>query len=292
MLASIIIRTYNEAKHLPQLLEKIETQQCSVTHEVIIVDSGSTDQTLTVADTFNTQIVHINKNEFSFGKSLNTGCDIASGNYLVFISGHCIPKNNEWLDQLIRPLNSSEIVYSYGRHIGNDTSRFSECRLFKKYYPEYSAIPQDGFFCNNANAALKKEIWEQHSFNESLTGLEDMELGLRLKNLNYQLAYVAEAPVYHLHNESWHQVRMRYEREAIALRHIMPDVYIRLSDFFRFYISAALMDSGVALNKKQFWRQVGGILSFRLMQYWGSYRGNHSHRKISARLREDYFYPK
>ena len=33
-----------------------------------------------------------------------------------------------------------------------------------------------------------------------------------------KVAYVASAPVYHIHNESWKQVKTRYEREAYALQ--------------------------------------------------------------------------
>lgn len=293
MLASIVIRTYNEAKHLPDLLQKIAMQkQCEIGCEVIVVDSGSTDETLAIAKRFNARIVHIKKEEFTFGKSLNYGCDAATGDYLVFISGHCIPENEDWLEQLVKPLKDDDIAYTYGRQIGKGESRFSECQLFKKYFPEVSSIPQKSFFCNNANAALKKEIWIRYPFDEALTGLEDMDLGRRLIKAGLLLAYVAEAPVYHLHDESWHKVRMRFQREAIALRHIMPEVYVRPADFLRFYLSALLMDAGAALKGRMFWRRIGEIALFRLMQYWGSYRGNHEHRKLSERLREEYFYPK
>ncbi len=293
MLASIVIRTFNEAQHLSDLLQMITAQkQRKTEYETVIVDSGSTDNTLAIAENFNARIVSINKDEFTFGRSLNYGCKMARGDYLVFVSGHCIPKNDDWLEQLLMPLRNNDIAYSYGRQIGKGESRYSECQLFRKYFPEVSLIPQKGFFCNNANAALKKEVWRKHSFNEELTGLEDMDLGRRLVNAGYGLAYVAEAPVYHLHDESWHKVRMRFQREAVALRHIMPEVHVLLADFFRFYTSAVLMDAGAALKEGVFWKRIREIVLFRLMQYWGSYRGNHEHRKLSERLREAYFYPK
>jgi len=291
--ASIIIRTFNEARHLPDLLRRISSQSSGgLETETIIVDSGSTDDTLNIAKGFDTRIVDIDKSEFTFGRSLNVGCEAATGDYLVFVSGHCIPKNDGWLENLVAPLNGSDVAYTYGRQIGNGESRFSECQLFKKYYPEISAIPQDGFFCNNANAALKREVWKRYSFDESLTGLEDMELGRRLVDAGHRLGYVADAPVYHIHDESWHKVRMRFEREAVALRHIMPEVHVRFTDFLRFYMSAVLIDAGAALTDRRFLSHIGEILLFRLMQYWGVYRGNNEHRKISAQLREDYFYPK
>lgn len=159
MLASIIIRTYNEARHLPELLQNItEQQQRTVEHEIIIVDSGSTDETLAIAKKFNTKIINIEKETFTFGKSLNYGCRVASGEYLAFISGHCVPKNKNWLEQLVEPLLHEDVAYTYGRQLGNDTSQFSECQIFNKYFPKTSSIPQDGFFCNNANAALKKRF--------------------------------------------------------------------------------------------------------------------------------------
>ena len=293
MFASIVIRTYNEAKHLPELLQSISSQtQERIKQETIIVDSGSDDGTLDIARQFDTKIVNISKEEFSFGRSLNIGCERAAGAYLVFISGHCVPTDEEWLERLVEPLQRNDVVYTYGRQIGSGESRYSECQLFKRYFPEISAIPQEGFFCNNANAAIQKDVWKQNPFDETLTGLEDMELARRLVNAGHSLGYVAEAPVYHFHDESWHKVRMRYEREAVALRHIMPEVHVRFTDFLRFYTSSVLMDAGAALKERLFWPRIGEILLFRLMQYWGGYRGNREHRKMSARLREEYFYPR
>ncbi len=292
MHASIIIRTYNEAKHLPSLLQSISEQRCDFEYEIIVVDSGSEDQTLSIAKGFDTNIITISKEDFTFGRSLNLGCEKALGDYLVFISGHCIPQNSSWLRHLVSPLSHKEIAYCYGRQVGNEESRFSECQIFRKYYPEESKIPQKGFFCNNANAAIKRKIWKRYRFNENLTGLEDMELAKRLYEANYKTAYVAEASVLHLHNESWHKVRMRYQREAVALRNIMPDVYIRFTDFIRFYISAIFIDSYMAMKEKKLSRNLKEIIIYRLMQYWGSYRGNHEYKKLSSKLREEYFYPK
>jgi glycosyltransferase involved in cell wall biosynthesis len=293
MLASIIVRTYNEEKHLPDLLEKIRKQTMNGEElEIIVVDSGSTDTTLDIAQRFRANIIHIEKDDFSFGRSLNVGCDAAQGDYLVFVSGHCIPQNDHWLLNLLNPLIDNKAAYVYGRQVGNGECRFSERQLFQKYFPETSKIPQEGFFCNNANAAITRAFWQENRFDEALTGLEDMELAKRLVAKGHVIGYVADAPVFHLHDESWHRVRMRYQREAIALRTIMPEVHIRLADFLRFYVSAVLLDCGSALRERELLKRFKEIVLFRCMQYWGSYRGNHEHRKLSARLREQYFYPK
>lgn len=294
MKASIVIRTLNESKHLPELLEGIRTQDTDgLDTEVVVVDSGSTDGTLDIARSYAATIVHIERRDFSFGRSLNLGCRASTGEYLVFISGHCIPVETHWLRELLEPLRSGAAVYSYGRQVGGESSRFSEKQLFRKYFPEVSRIPQtDSIFVNNANSALVKSIWEEHPFDEELTGLEDMELAKRLVSKGYRIAYVASAPVYHLHDESWGQVRRRYERESIALQSIMPEVHLRVSDVFRYYVSAVLLDTGAAFEERQRPSIFRDILLFRLMQFWGSYRGNHEHRRLSRAMKDKYFYPR
>lgn len=290
---SVVIRTLNEVRHLGALLESIGSQiYVGGRVEVIVVDSGSTDGTIEIAREFKATLVHIAKEDFSFGRSLNMGCTAATGQALLFISGHCIPVGTDWITELVRPLGQTDIVYSYGRQVGNETSRFSEKQIFAKYFPKNSNIPQEGFFINNANSALLKRMWEDHPFDEQLTGLEDMHLARQLIQLGYRCAYVAEAPVYHLHNESWRQVRRRFEREAIALQHIMPEVHVTFADFVRYVTSAILFDFGAALQQKRLLRSAGEIILYRLMQFWGSYRGNHIHRNVSRRRKEAYFYPR
>ena len=51
---SIIIRTYNEEKYLPYLLNSIRTQSFYDQTETIVVDSGSTDSTLAIANDYET----------------------------------------------------------------------------------------------------------------------------------------------------------------------------------------------------------------------------------------------
>lgn len=293
MLVSIIIRTYNESHYLPELLASIARQQGHWSGlETVIVDSGSTDRTVAIAESYGCRVTRIGKEEFTFGRSLNRGCIFSRGDILVFVSGHCVPDGVHWLSRLIEPLVEEKAVYSYGRQLGRDTTRFSEYQVFNKYYPENSSIPQEGFFCNNANAALLRSVWDAHRFDEDLTGLEDMHLAKTLAGLHYEIAYVADARVFHIHNESWKSIRIRYERESFALQNIMPEVHLGLLDAIRYFFAAVAHDLRVAADKQVVRRELRGILLFRLMQYRGTYRGNHRHRKLSARKKEAYFYPK
>ena len=55
---------------------------------------------------------------------------------------------------------------------------------------------------------------------------------------------------------------------------------------------AVLLDLGSALQRKMLRRLAGEIFMYRLMQFWGAYRGNHMHRRLSRARKEQYFYPK
>ena len=71
---------------------------------------------------------------------MNVGCKFCSGDFLIFISGHCIPVNKYWLQELCNPLINSELDYVYGKQQGRDTTKFSEELLFEKFYPNYPKI--------------------------------------------------------------------------------------------------------------------------------------------------------
>lgn len=294
---SVIIRTLNEEKYLDTLLSLIKNQNIdfnegSVNIEVVVVDSGSTDSTLIIASKHEAKIAHIDKNDFSFGRSLNLGCSSSKGEILVFISGHCLPINSYWLQELCMPLIKGDAEFVYGRQFGGPGTKFSEAQIFSKYFSSESNIPQNGYYCNNANSAIIRCVWDKYRFNESLTGLEDMEIAKRISCDGGRVGYVSEAGVFHLHNETWGQVQKRFEREALALREIMPEVHFNLIDFAHYYFTSVFCDL-IALNKVGLTlKNIKEILIYRFRQYLGSYIGNHEHRVLSAQQKKKYFYPK
>ena len=97
-LVSIIIRTKNEEKWISSCLRSVFKQDYK-NIEVIIVDNESEDNTIAKAQNFPVKLIKIK--DFFPGKAINKGIRASSGEYIVCLSGHCIPVNNRWLSNLV-----------------------------------------------------------------------------------------------------------------------------------------------------------------------------------------------
>jgi glycosyltransferase involved in cell wall biosynthesis len=287
---SIVIRCYNEEKHIGRLLSGI-MQQTLEDVEIILVDSGSTDATLEIARRFPVQVVHIRKEEFSFGRSLNMGCEAARGDLLVFASAHVYPVYQDWLAQILMPFDDDRVALVYGKQRGAETTKYSEHRVFAKWFPEMSDFRQKQPFCNNANTAIRRKLWEQYAYDEILTGLEDLAWAKHIIEQGYHLAYNADAEIIHVHDETFAQVYNRYRREAIAFKHIYPTAKFTLWDFMRLFLVNMLNDYSHAVRDSVFMRELSGIPRFRWNQFLGTYHGYREHRPITRQLHQTFYYP-
>jgi len=213
---SIIIRTLNEEKHLGNILNALKNQGYQ-DYEIIIVDSGSTDRTLEIAKKFSVQIIKIESRDFTFGYALNVGCKASRGKYLVFASAHVLPVNSQWLSNLIAPFKNSKVAMVYGKQIGDSNSKFSERMDLRRLFRD-SAIDSLATldYANNANSAIRSDLWKKNMFDEYLFGLEDIDWARAVIKMGYLIHYEPTAVVYHIHEEEWYQVFNRYRREAIS----------------------------------------------------------------------------
>jgi rhamnosyltransferase len=290
MRISVVIRARNEEKYIDRLLYGI-TQQTVKNVEIILVDSGSTDNTLAIASQYPVNVVHIQPENFTFGRSLNMGIDASSGEAIVIISAHCYPVYPDWLEQLVKPLENEDVAISYGKQRGGSTNHFSEHQFFSKYFPENSVLQQGHPYSHNANAAIKKHLWKQNPYNENLTGLEDLAWSSWAMESGYTIAYVAEAEIIHLHDETASQVFNRYKREAVAMKQILPNSKFSLLKFIKFWLKNTLSDMNQARHKRSLAKNWWPIIWFRFMQFWGTYRGFHYSGKIDAQLHRAFYYP-
>lgn len=287
---TIIIRCFNEEKHIARTLTGISRQTLNDT-EIILVDSGSTDATLSIAAKFGVKIVYISPEEFSFGRALNRGCQESSGEILVFISAHCYPVYPDWLERLVEPLKDPAVALSFGRQIGDESTQFSEKQIFSLWFPGTSDYARKEPFCNNANAAIRRTLWEQYPFNEDLTGLEDIAWAKQVQEKGFKVAYNADAVIVHVHNETAEQIRNRYRREAIALKKIFPGESFTFWDFLHLFGRNILSDFRTAARERCFMGNIRKIVTFRYMQFMGTYRGFSSHEQVTPQLKRTFYYP-
>lgn len=287
---SIVIRCYNEGQHIGRLLSGI-MQQTVKDVEIILVDSGSEDATLSIVSQFPVKVVHISPEDFSFGRALNKGCEAAFGKFLVFISAHCYPVYNDWLEQILAPFTDPQVSLVYGKQRGNEITQFHEHQIFASWFPDKSNLRQDQPFCNNANCAIRRDIWEQIPYDEELTGLEDLDWAKKAREMGYHIAYSAEAGIIHVHEESPLRVYNRYRREAIALKQIFPHERFTLWDFIRLSAINISADCYKALKEHVLCRNLKSIILYRYMQFWGTHRGFTQRDIVSRKLRQTFYYP-
>ncbi|MDP3983835.1 MAG: glycosyltransferase family A protein [Acidimicrobiia bacterium] len=288
--ASVVIRCYNEAAHIGRVFEALK-RQAFRDFEVIVIDSGSDDGTLDIVAGHDATVVHIRKEDFSFGRSLNLGCGAARGEYLVFLSAHCYPVDDQWLANLITGFDDPQVAAVYGKQRGVDSSHFSEQQIFRRWYPEESIDRQDGPFCNNANCAVRRALWEQFPYDEELTGLEDVAWASSVTRHGWWIGYRADAAVLHVHSESPSQIRNRYQREAITFQKVFPREHFNLWDFLRLTSRNLRADWGAARREGVVAKEWWNILRFRVAQFAGTYQGFHTRRPSSSELKRRFYYP-
>ena len=289
---SIVIRALNEAAHLPALFDGI-ARQTRRPEEVILVDSGSTDASVELAERFGARVVAIAPSEFTFGRALNVGCDAASGELLVFASAHIYPADEHWLERLTAPLEAhDDVVLVYGRQTGDERSAFSEVEIMRRWFPAESDQDQDHPFCNNANCAVRASVRATHPYDEELTGLEDIAWAFRVQQDGYRIWYEADAAIIHVHEERFGQIVNRYRREAIAYKRIYDHHRMYALEALGLFVANTARDYAAALSRGRLLRNLWAIPQFRFAQFWGAWRGFRQVGEPSRVLKHRFYYPR
>ncbi len=291
MQTTIIIRSYNEEKHIGRLLEGLLRQKFDGSYDIVLVDSGSDDATLSIAAGYPIRLVHIPKPLFSFGYALNQGIATTEAAFCVFISAHCYPAHDNWLTELLAPFADEKVALVYGRQFGDQRTRYSEKQIFSKWFPPEADLRQQHCFCNNANAAIRRRLWQEVPYNEALTGLEDLAWAQQMLERGYYLAYNPAAAIFHIHEESYRRVFNRYKREAIAMHRIVRDNRFTWWDAVRLSVWNILVDYVHALRDGQLYGALRDIAAFRLAQFFGTWRGHRCRHSLTQELRNRFYYP-
>ena len=220
---SIIIPAKNGEKYLKETLTRVLSQETlGKSIEIIVIDSGSTDQSINIIKSFpEIKLIQIKAEEFGHGKTRNLGASFSKGKYLVFLNQDAWPSDRFWLINLIRPLESNPaIAGAISRHIPR-----RDCFLYieREICESFTDIGQlrtksdllnamndvkdfkrkklnDATRFSTVSCAIKREIWQEVQFVNDIPVAEDQDWAKRAIMNGYSILYEPSSIVIHSHN--------------------------------------------------------------------------------------------
>jgi glycosyltransferase involved in cell wall biosynthesis len=192
---SIIIRFYNEDKYLKAVMMAILAQQLEKNFEIIAVDNNSNDSSRIIAENYADKVLTIN--EYKPGKALNIAIRESRGKYIVVLSGHTIPANNQWLHYLVAHMDTSKVIGVYGSQLYNVNSKFLDKRILDIFSTRKSRIEFSNSDFWNANSIFSRKMWKIQPFDESVYELEDHYWTKKLLFNGCKIVFEPKAIVYH-----------------------------------------------------------------------------------------------
>jgi rhamnosyltransferase len=170
-IASVIIRTKNEAASIGRLLDILAGQTLGARLELIVVDSGSTDSTLTIVRERGIDPIEIPAPTFSFGRALNIGCDAASAPILIALSAHAFPLDEDWASRMVEALDDERVACACGEKLGPDGTPLASVVI-----QDLAIARRNPFWgYSNAAGAFRADRWRERGWREDLPGTEDRE---------------------------------------------------------------------------------------------------------------------
>jgi len=218
---SVLIPTFNAGKYWAQVLESIQLQLLPHPIRKIIIDSGSTDDTVALAQSAGFEVIQIDKREFNHGATRQKLVDLSpDSDICVFLTQDAMLASPNSLSNLLKVFTNPEIGMAYGRQLPRKNAKTLEAhaRLFN--YPPESVIKSINdkdqlgfkvFFCSNSFCAYRRTaLIEVGGFPlDSIMG-EDAITAAKMLLEGSKIAYVANASVYHSHTYTLQEEYKRY----------------------------------------------------------------------------------
>src|SRR4051812_12390885 len=114
---SVAIPVLNGARYLDEVLGAVRAQRVDREVELLVVDSGSTDGSLDIAERHGARIVRIPKEEFSHGGTRNRMMELASGDHVAFITQDATPAHYGWLAAMLEGFAAADdVALVFGPH--------------------------------------------------------------------------------------------------------------------------------------------------------------------------------
>ena len=208
---TIVIRARNEEKLLPRCLQMIFCQDTVFTFEVLVIDSGSSDRTVSTARQFaGVTVLEIEPESFNYGATLNLGVRLAKGRYVAALSAHCVPIDGHWLQRLVEPLERIPgLGGSFGRQIPWPECEPVERAALQTTFGENDFVrtgpSREGdvfeHVFSNASSCIRRDLALAIPF-RALPWAEDRVWAHAVLRAGYGIAYASRSVVYHSHQRS------------------------------------------------------------------------------------------
>lgn len=257
---TVLIPTKNGGAIFEKTLSSVVSQLAPWPFEVLVVDSGSSDNTIITCQRHPEVRVHsIPPEEFGHGKTRNLGISMAKGEFVALITQDALPANQNWLLSLVEAIEQDPAIAGvFGRHTAYPDANpftaheleqhfdsFDAWRVVQMENPERFKHDQGyrqtlHFFSDN-NALIRRTVWEKHPYPD-VDFAEDQIWAHSIIEAGYKKAYSRKAVVVHSHNYALLERLQRSFDEAHAFRRYFG--YVLCSSPF------ALLRSWLALTRR------------------------------------------
>lgn len=224
---SILVLTKNEAKNIGTCLEAVYAQKATGPFEVVVVDSGSTDETLEIVKRFPARIVQISQEAFHHAGTRNLAASLAEGEILVYLVADAIPVSDMWLQSLMVNFDDPEVGAVYGRQLPKPGASLEREDALDTLYGEQRIVKDPShrnglgyrfYHFSDVNAAIRRTVWHAARFPEEMKVFEDMGIAKRILDLGWKIVYEPSSTVFHSHSHSTVGLFKRYFDLGYTLR--------------------------------------------------------------------------
>ncbi len=247
---SVVIPTKNGGKEFGETLRMISEQKYSQNFEIVVVDSGSTDETLQNCLKYGVKIIQIDPASFNHGTTRNLGVYNAKGEFVILTVQDAIPTDDMWLENLVKNFRDEKVAGVYGRQIPREDAdifikRQLEDWLTARSHPDIKYIEEKAayemlnpmekyMFCNfdDVCSCIRKSVWEKFPFPRTEFA-EDLYFSKRVLEAGYKIVYEPAAAVVHSHNKS---TIAEYKRTYIGHRKLNELFGIQTVPSFKYVV--------------------------------------------------------
>jgi len=217
---SILIPTRNEAHNIGACLDAVYMQECALQFEVVVTDSGSNDETLSIARRYPVRIYSVPPEHFHhYARKRNFAARLAQGNYLVYLSADAFPASRRWLETLTSNFLDPTVAAVYGRHLPKAGSTIERQLTLGSIYGDERIVKHIArreelgfryYHFSAVNAAIRRDVWEKTQFPEDLKVFEDVGIAKRILDGGWKIVYEPRSTVFHSHNHTVQELFRRY----------------------------------------------------------------------------------